>query len=384
MLGLGLGQIANVLAKFDSRNLSVDPNQCARLRHMKATCTRCMDNCPRHAISFGESLKVDVDRCDDCGICASVCLTGALEATKPNNAELISRIQASPQNEVLAFACPKAFKGPDERVIKVNCIGRVDTSVLVSAVAQDTRQVVLVDGPCQECPSASGRKVAAHAVEESHALAGAFGIAPHITFADAVPFETPAPGKTAASGSASASSEAVSRRAFFTSFFRDTQAAAATTVSTVLEKEPEQKPARVKGDLPQRLSAKRRLLLDALHRLGQPDRSDFEMDHGAWATCRIKPSCTACQMCAYFCPTGALTKTLQDGKPALAFRAAHCTNCRICAEVCYWKSLDLVPRADLDKVLQDTPDIFALDPEAVALLSPEEKSKRIIKSLFGI
>jgi Pyruvate/2-oxoacid:ferredoxin oxidoreductase delta subunit/coenzyme F420-reducing hydrogenase delta subunit len=378
MLGVGLGQIANVLAKFDSRNLQVDPTQCSRLRHMKATCTRCMDYCPRHAISFGESISIDADKCNDCGICTNVCPTGALEATGPSNAELLNRIEHAKETAVLAFACPKAFKGSDERVLAVNCIGRLDESILVGAIAQGIGKVVLVDGPCQDCPGAVGRKAAAQAVAESNALAQAFGLSSRISFVSEVPFQR------AAKDEAAASSEALSRRAFLTSFFRESQAAAALTVSTVLEKELEKKPQRINGELPQRLSTKRQLLLEMLPRLGRLASPDFEMENGSWATCRIKESCTACQMCAFFCPTGALSKIQEDSKPALAFRVSHCTNCRLCAEVCYWKSLELLPRVNLGVALEDGKETVTFDAETIALLSPEEKSKRLMKSLFGI
>ena len=378
MFGVGLGQIANVLAKFDSRNLHIDPTQCSRLRHMTATCTRCMNHCPQHAISFDESIKIDVDKCDDCGICTNVCPTGALEGTSPTNAELIHRVEQRKQVAFLAFACPKAFKGSDERVIAVNCIGRLDESILVGAVSQGIPQVFLVDGPCQDCPSAVGRKAAAQAVDESNALAQAFGISPRISFVSEVPFQTAATSGTAASP------EALSRRAFLTTFIRETQAAAALTVSAVLEKEPEKKTERKKGELPQRLSIKRQLLLEMLPRLGQVADPDFGLENGSWATCRIKQSCTACQMCAFFCPTGALSKTEQDGKPALTFRVSHCTNCRVCAEICYWKSLDLLPRVNLNKALEDVKETFTFDAEAIALLLPKEKSDRLMKVLHGI
>ncbi len=374
MLGVGLEQIANVVAKFDSRNLQVDPGQCSRLRHMKATCTRCMDHCPQHAISFDETIRIDTDKCNDCGICAGVCPTGALEATGPTSAELVQRISQLAHRECLVFGCSKAFKGSDERAIGVNCIGRVDSSILVAAVAHGINQVLLVDDPCQDCPSAIGRKVAAQAVAESNALTQAFGIAPRVSFASEVPFQM----------AASASPDTLSRRAFFTTFFRDTQAAAALTVSTVLEKEPQKKAERVTGELPQRASAKRRLLLEQLPRLGQLTNPDFQMENGSWAACRIKESCTACRMCALFCPTGALSKIERDGKPVLEFRVSQCTNCRMCTEVCYWKSLELLPRVDLGKVLQDAQETFTFDAETIALLSPEEKSKRLLKTFLGI
>jgi formate hydrogenlyase subunit 6/NADH:ubiquinone oxidoreductase subunit I len=79
-----------------------------------------------------------------------------------------------------------------------------------------------------------------------------------------------------------------------------------------------------------------------------------------------------------------LSKTEQDGKPALAFRVAHCTNCRVCGEICYWKALELLPRVDLSKVLADGKETFTFDEEALALLAPEEKSSRLMKTLYGI
>ena len=117
---------------------------------------------------------------------------------------------------------------------------------------------------------------------------------------------------------------------------------------------------------------------------GQVADPDFGLENGSWATCRIKQSCTACQMCAFFCPTGALSKTEQDGKPALTFRVSHCTNCRVCAEICYWKSLDLLPRVNLNKALEDVKETFTFDAEAIALLLPKEKSDRLMKVLHGI
>jgi ferredoxin len=337
-----------------------------------------MDHCPRHAISFDESIKIDVDKCDDCGICTGVCPTGALEGMGPTNAELIHRVEQLEGTASVAFACPKAFKGSNDHVIAVNCIGRLDESILIGAVAHGISQVSLVDGSCRDCPSSAGRKAAAQAVAESNALAQAFGISPRISFVAEVPFQTAAPGGTAAS------SEALSRRAFLTAFFRETKATAALTVGAVLEKESEKTAECKKGELPQRLSAKRQLLLERLPRLGQLANPDFGLEHGSFATCHIKPSCTACQMCAFFCPTGALSKTEQNGKPAMTFRASRCTNCRLCAEVCYWKSLDLFPTVKLGKVLEDAPETFTFDAEAIVLLSPEEKSKRLMKSLFGI
>jgi hypothetical protein len=44
----------------------------------------------------------------------------------------------------------------------------------------------------------------------------------------------------------------------------------------------------------------------------------------------------------------------------------------------------LLPRVNLSAALKDVIETFTFDAEAIALLSPQEKSNRIIKTLFGI
>ncbi len=108
--------------QFESRNLKVDSQQCAKLRHRKSTCKRCIDQCPEQAITIQTTIQVNPDRCTGCGICASVCPTGALEASNPNNAELLSRIEQRKNSATIAFACSRAIKSADERVVQVNCL----------------------------------------------------------------------------------------------------------------------------------------------------------------------------------------------------------------------------------------------------------------------
>ncbi len=112
----------------------------------------------------------------------------------------------------------------------------------------------------------------------------------------------------------SSSANAVSRRAFLTMFTRDAKAAAALTVSSVLETEKEMKPESKKGKLPQRIATKRELMLESLKRIERTANPDFRSQRRMWATCHIKDNCTGCQMCVFFCPTGALSKVEEEGK----------------------------------------------------------------------
>ncbi len=370
---LGLDQIADVVTRLGAPNPSVHPQQCSRLRHKNSACARCIDSCPAHAITVQGTLEVDATQCTNCGVCAAVCPTGALEATNPTNAEMLHRIESRHGAACLAFACPKAACASDERVIQVNCLGRLDESILVGAASWKIGQIILVDGPCQNCKDAKGCEASVQAIAESNALLHALDLPPRVSFVSQLP--------PSGSGGTPVVNEGLSRRAFFSMLTRDTKAAAALTMSSMLESANETQANIRKGALPRQLPAKRTLLLEALRRLGKPTISNFAGQFTGWVTCQINENCTGCAMCAYFCPTGALIKTRQEGKVVLVFSAASCTNCGLCREICYCNSIDLIGRTDLPKALAEVSEIYSLPGEPSVAKSSEAKLRRLVESL---
>lgn len=371
---LGLGQIADVVTRLGAPDLAIHPQQCSRLRHRNSTCVRCVESCLADAINLQETVDVDATKCTNCGACAAVCPSGALEATNPTNAELLHRIEQRKGTACIAFACPKAGCGSDERVVQVRCLGRLDESVLVGAASWQVEQILLVDGPCGDCPEVGGCKHVSRLAEESNALLQAFGTPPRISFVSELPVSRSSSGP-------SAPGEGLSRRAFFSMLTRETRVAAALTVSSVLETANETRPEIKKGALPQHLPANRELVLQALKRLGKAALPDLATQSEGWAICHISENCTGCQMCAFFCPTGALTREEKDGRPALAFHVARCTNCGLCRDICFWKSIELTTRIDLARVMSDACDVVSLAGEPCADKSSEAKLRRLVESL---
>lgn len=393
MFGLGLDQLVDILTRLESRAIRVHPRQCSKLRHRRSTCTLCADYCPVQAITWGESLQVDPDKCTGCGICAAVCPTGAFEAQAPTNMELLTRIQElAKERASVAFACPRYLEsrgGDDDHFIQVNCLGRLDESILVGVVSLGVQAVWLMDGACPECPytvacperSRRGRAVAAQATQRANALLQAFGVPERIFIGPQLP---PGPSTTARSPAAL---EGLSRRALFSLAARETAKTAVVIVDRLLagqgaQAEEGQSPR--KGELPVRLPVKRRLLLAALKQIGKLAIADFEADGGPWAQFGFKETCTGCQMCAFFCPTGALSKIEEGGKAGVAFRISHCTNCRLCQEICYWKAVVLSSAVDLHKVFDDAVDVLLMREVEAApwLASPEERMKRLRESAY--
>ena len=381
MLGVGLDRIVDILSHLQSPAIRVSPRQCSRVRHRRSTCTRCADACPTQAITWRESLKVESAKCIDCGICATVCPTGALEAQVPTNAELLEPIKRHvTENRSVTFACSRyleTMRAQSAQVVQVKCLGRLDESILVGAIADGAQSVSLLDGACADCPHAIGRTIAAQTAQTTNALLAVWGVARRVGF-DAQQV------KQAETESApAATADGMSRRAFFEFLRRETVKATAVTVNSVLTGQaiPADSDATLpRGELPTRVPAKHQLLLTGLRKIGKPVIAEW--NSGIWAQFGFAEKCNGCQMCAFFCPTGALTKIEQDGKLGVAFKLALCTDCRLCREICYLDSVTLSPKIDLTKVVNDTVDTFLMVDAESALwkLSPEERLKKTLLS----
>lgn len=349
-MNVGFDQLLGVLAALERPALRIRPRQCSRLRHRKTSCSLCADVCPAGAISWGPTtLEVAAQQCSGCGQCAAVCPTGALESRTPTGPELVGRIRdAAKQTPAVALAC-RAYVAAHPEVagtcVRVDCLGRIDESVLVGAVAWGAKQVLLIDGACEQCRNGGIHAALARIVERSNLLLGAFGASGEISVVGQVPGELISHGRAPVS--------AVSRRDLFGMMVgrgRQTTAAGVAAVAVEVQEPTTAASLRV-GELPTFVPTKRQLLLSALARLGQPTAADLPGGDGFWADVRFTEKCTGCRMCAVFCPTSALSKAEDDGKPAVHFTASKCTGCFLCRDICLWKAVQTSAAIDAERAL---------------------------------
>jgi len=340
--------------------LQFSPWQCSRARHQRSTCTLCADICPTGAISRAAPLHVAADRCTGCGACAAVCPSGAF-VTEPAVKAWKEPAAASQPQPTLTLACGRdATPTSDEDAVQVPCVGRIDEALLLEAVTTGPYMAVVIRADaCSSCPSQTARATVEQTVRQAQALLAAFGHGGRIILAAGAPTQpagAPAPTLPSAPGS-------LSRRRLFAALLGGLAAplgpAAATPGGGYVQIDGAEEPP--KGQLPVRLPARRRRLLDALKSLADrwptPAR-DAGAAKASWAQFSVTESCTGCQMCAYFCPTGALQTIEHDGRTGLAFKLADCTNCRLCLDVCFWDAVVLSEEIDLDKVLSGSVDLY--------------------------
>ncbi|WP_324716121.1 hydrogenase iron-sulfur subunit [Carboxydochorda subterranea] len=181
---------ADELAALQTDNFEVHPEQCVRVRHRQARCTRCADFCPTGAIQIGTALKVVPLRCAQCGLCLAACPTGVFGPKRPGDADIMAGLErAAQRSEQVVFACSLLLRKHRRMrshpgLVELDCLGRLHESLLVGAVAAGARDVVLSDGLCERCTYEVGRKLANDRVATTRTLLDALGMEAAVRFSE--------------------------------------------------------------------------------------------------------------------------------------------------------------------------------------------------------
>jgi Fe-S-cluster-containing hydrogenase component 2 len=342
-----LGQFRNflgILEKLDSENVHVRQERCAVVRNRHATCSRCADACTSGCISVVDGqLVIDKDKCIGCGTCATVCPTGAIESENPTDAELFSQTLHAMRaaNGTAVIACERMLERArgaydTEKVSEVVCLGRVDESLIALMALAGGKRVVLVGGGCEKCPHRVGIDTAELVCSTVNELLMTWNNPLRACVAQKLP------GIVRKRADEEYDRE---KRAVFMQVTNKATTATADAVedrlSSPLGKAPEQEheeqpefKVNEAGVLPQHIPTRRKRLLKTLSEMGEP--KDEVVATRLWGDVRIDKSvCKSCQMCATFCPTGALTRFKdKDGTVGIEHYAGCCVKCRCCTDIC--------------------------------------------------
>lgn len=356
--------------------VSLDGARCLNTRHVRAGCRRCVAICPTAAITLASGVpEVEATACIGCGACVPVCPTDAVTAGDAPERRLLGVCQSIDGGSV-TVACmanpqPRADALGGPTVRHSRCLASLSADQLMGLAGDGTRRLELDMSWCQTCAIGTAADSVIAAVETIEALIPARPAMVAMVGLPGAVDEPMATGSTEAVVDSNRPS--MSRRGLFSSMRKRAEGA----VQRGREIAPP--PLRrtrgpVLARLPQSVPASRGRLLEHLGHVQLGDQgTDIPATQVPFAEVLISSSCSACGLCARYCPTGSLsfvtTASPADARNSfiLSFRMSTCIDCGICAVACPEGAVTF--GATLDTASVNQPDPIELRRGALATCS---------------
>ncbi len=364
-----LNKLAELSDLWGGSPVRVVGERCLNVRHRGRACRICVDACPAEAISIPRGagavdvapIALDQNACVQCGLCLHACPTGVFVQANPPELKLPQVVARAP-GQVIELACPRKkpadlSRVPDASVIQTpRCLAALSVPALLELVATG-KTLWLNDSLCHACPIGRAQPAIQRAVTTANRWLRVMGHTPtirsYLTTADELtdePISRPV---------VRGDRPVMSRRDFFSSL---TRLAGQTAASVVAESDlplldqassPEESGER----LPHHIPAQRQYLAYALRRLSPDPSASVPTAALPIADVIITDDCTACGLCARFCPTEAITFVSDDEYYVLYFSAALCLgeDCNLCIIACPTDAVRFGEKVQADELLSTQP-----------------------------
>lgn len=357
----GLDVVGVLLKQLEAEPIKAIVELCLNRRHKAANCTLCLP-CPTGAIrqglvhAQGQDIEVAANLCVGCGFCAAQCPTEVFRLEGVTDGDLL-RATMGLGRQALEFACkrkpdPGATRTEAERVVVLSCLSRLSTPLLLALVAQGAPSVWLDDSYCADCPIGSvqaGITGAAEAANRTLALWGRrAAVQTYLVAAGRLadtPRQVPAFDPRTPIGS---------RRDFF-GMLRETATRGLGGLLTSLPVESGRPPAKP-HELPHHRPIARQLISQVAVLLGPPRAGEVDTTGLPFADVTIDETCTACGLCATFCPTGAIEFRSDGTYFTLFFTIQDCVACNLCALGCPSHSVTVSQQFPANRLTASIPE----------------------------
>jgi ferredoxin len=316
-----------------------------------------------------DPVLLDQNVCVSCGLCLNACPTGVFVQTEPPESNLGVLVSRSP-NQVVELACPRKESPELSRVLEADviqtprCLGALSVPTLLELAATG-KTLWLNDSICHTCPIGRAHQTIGSNINSANRWLQAMGhitvIRGYLEAADELADEaSPRPvirGERAV----------LSRRDFFKSLAGRTGQATGGFIAEREAAHPDHTsgPPVDRGDikngaehlLSHHIPVQRHHLARALRRLSPNPTSQVPTAALPIADVTVSDSCTACGLCARFCPTEAVTFLSDDEYYVLHFSAALCLGeeCGLCSVGCPTDAVRFGQEVIADELLSTQP-----------------------------
>lgn len=338
--------ISAISRLWEGHPVQANTGYCLNARHALSRCRICIDACPANAILAAEPIYLNEEACVRCGVCLHVCPTGVFAQAHMQETKLLRSVARS-EAEVLEIACPNKPEPEKSRVrgatviVSPRCLGALSLPLLLQFVALG-KTVWLNDDHCDDCPIVRARNTIERNARRANAIIANLprrGVV--LTYQSHAKrlLEEAQTCPVVRSGSVSV----VSRRDFFGSLGDTAREMSASAIASfVLPVLEPLTPEETREKMPHHIPPERQHMAIALGQFRQPPpEKTIAVGDLPLGDVRVSDACTACGLCAYFCPTEALFMASDGGYFVLHFSAALCLGreCGLCVLACPVKAV---------------------------------------------
>ena len=157
MLMSKLDDIEVLAQGVSASTITILPKRCSYIRNWNSSCKACINACHHDAISrkIGR-LKIDAEKCTDCGACTVACPTSAMLTSSPNQTDIVRTAKATAANYggIAAFMCRRHADELDideNRVTVLPCLNYLDEYLICGLLAIGINRVALLNPTCEGC-----------------------------------------------------------------------------------------------------------------------------------------------------------------------------------------------------------------------------------------
>ena len=388
MLMSKLDDIEVLAQGVSASTITILPKRCSYIRNWNSSCKACINACHHDAISrkIGR-LKIDAEKCTDCGACTVACPTSAMLTSSPNQTDIVRTAKATAANYggIAAFMCRRHADELDideNRVTVLPCLNYLDEYLICGLLAIGINRVALLNPTCEGCDIDSDEPYFPAAVKSARNLMKTWDTDGKVKIFHNVPDNICNCGGKLRHAKSDRREALAQAGGSAMGYLIDTVDEVVTGQKKHVDNQDKQVVVKPEDVFPADTYRGPRIK-KMLDRAGQlPQGASIESRF--WATIDIDDAkCIRCGCCASMCATHALlfiqdlpenpTRVQRKEAPGtLVFQPNLCMACGLCADSCFKKAI----------VIGNRIPASYLDPDMLVVLFENEKQKNQRK--FGL